>query len=59
VHLQQALTIYQRIGAHPGTRRVQETLEQHRLTASTVQPGTTPPSQDHPRQPPAASSANR
>jgi tetratricopeptide (TPR) repeat protein len=57
VHLQQALAIYQRVGA-PAARRVQETLEQHRLTASTAQPGT-PASQDHPRQPPAASSANR
>jgi len=59
VHLRQALTIYQRIGAHPAARHVQQTLEQHRLTASTVQPGTAPPSQDHPRQPPAASSAHR
>ena len=59
-HLRQALTIYQRIGAHPAAQRVQETLEQHRLTASTAQPGTAPPSQeDNPRQPPAASSANR
>jgi tetratricopeptide (TPR) repeat protein/transcriptional regulator with XRE-family HTH domain len=58
VHLQHALAIYQRIGA-PDARRVQETLQQHQLTASTAQPGTAPPSQDHPRQPPAASSANR
>jgi tetratricopeptide (TPR) repeat protein/transcriptional regulator with XRE-family HTH domain len=59
VHLQQALAIYQRIGAHPAARRVQETLQQHQLTASTAQPGTAPASQDHPRQPPAASPASR
>jgi tetratricopeptide (TPR) repeat protein/transcriptional regulator with XRE-family HTH domain len=47
VHLQQALAIYQRIGA-PAAQRVQETLEQHQLTASTVQPGRAPASQDHP-----------
>jgi tetratricopeptide (TPR) repeat protein/transcriptional regulator with XRE-family HTH domain len=58
VHLQHALAIYQRIGA-PDARRVQETLEQHQLTASTAQPGTTLSSRDHPRQPPAAFSANR
>jgi tetratricopeptide (TPR) repeat protein/transcriptional regulator with XRE-family HTH domain len=58
-HLRQALSIYQRIGADPAARRVQEILHQHRLTASAVQPGTAPASQDRPRQPPAASSANR
>lgn len=58
VHLQQALTIYQRTDT-PAARRVQESLEQHRLTASMAQPETAPPSQDHPRQPPAASSVNR
>jgi len=59
MHLQHALAIYQGIGAHPAARRVQETLQQHQLTASMAQPGTTPASQDHPRQPPAASPANR
>jgi tetratricopeptide (TPR) repeat protein/transcriptional regulator with XRE-family HTH domain len=58
-YLRQALSIYQRIGAHPAARRVHEILHQHRLTASTAQPGTAPASQDHPRKPPAASSANR
>jgi tetratricopeptide (TPR) repeat protein len=36
-HLQQALTIYQRIGA-PAAQRVQETLQNHRLTSTTPQP---------------------
>ena len=35
--LRQALTIYQRIGA-PAARRVQETLQNHRLTSTTPQP---------------------
>ena len=38
-HLQQALTIYQRIGA-PAARRVQQTIENHKLPAA-------PSSQDH------------
>jgi tetratricopeptide (TPR) repeat protein len=59
VHLQQALAVYQRIGAHPAARRVQETLQQHQLTASTAQPGTAPASHDYLRQPPAASPANQ
>jgi tetratricopeptide (TPR) repeat protein/transcriptional regulator with XRE-family HTH domain len=59
VHLGRALSIYRRIGARPAARRVQETLQQHQLTASTVEPGTLPPSDDHPRQPPAAPRANR
>jgi tetratricopeptide (TPR) repeat protein len=58
-HLGRALSIYRHIGAHPTARRVQETLHQHRLPTSTAEPGTMPPSQDHPRQPPAAPSANR
>ena len=33
-HLQQALAIYQRIGA-PAARRVQQTMENHRLTSTT------------------------
>jgi len=36
-HLQQALTIYQRLGA-PAARRVQEALQTHRLTSITPQP---------------------
>jgi tetratricopeptide (TPR) repeat protein/transcriptional regulator with XRE-family HTH domain len=36
-HLQQALTIYQRIGA-PAARRVQKTLQNHRLTFTTSEP---------------------
>jgi tetratricopeptide (TPR) repeat protein len=58
-HLGRALSIYRRIGAHPAAKRVQETLHQHRLTADTVEPGTMPPRDDHPRQPPAAPPANR
>jgi tetratricopeptide (TPR) repeat protein/transcriptional regulator with XRE-family HTH domain len=59
MHLQQALAIYQSIGAHPAARRVQETVQQHQLTASAAQPGTMPAGQDHPRQPPAAPPADR
>jgi DNA-binding SARP family transcriptional activator/tetratricopeptide (TPR) repeat protein len=36
-HLQQALIIYQRLGA-PAARRVQEALQNHRLTSITSQP---------------------
>ncbi len=36
-HLRQALTIYQRIGA-PAARRVQETLQNHRLTSTAPKP---------------------
>jgi len=36
-HLQQAVTIYQRIGA-PAARRVQKTLQRHRLTTTTPEP---------------------
>jgi membrane-associated phospholipid phosphatase/Tfp pilus assembly protein PilF len=36
-HLRQALTIYQRIGA-PAARRVQETLQNRRLTSTTPEP---------------------
>jgi tetratricopeptide (TPR) repeat protein len=36
-HLQQALTIYQRIGA-PAARRVQQTIQDHKLTSTTQQP---------------------
>jgi len=36
-HLLQALTIYQRIGA-PAARRVQQTIQDHRLTSTTREP---------------------
>jgi tetratricopeptide (TPR) repeat protein/transcriptional regulator with XRE-family HTH domain len=46
-HLLQALAIYQRIGA-PATRRVQTTLQNHRLTSTTAEPQpTAPTSQGH------------
>jgi tetratricopeptide (TPR) repeat protein len=46
-HLQQALTIYQRIGA-PAARRVQQTIQNHKLTSTTPQPQPAAPnSQDH------------
>jgi hypothetical protein len=38
VHLQQALTIYQRIGAAAAARRVQQTLQNHQLTVTTPEP---------------------
>ena len=37
-HLQQALSVYRRIETHPAARRVQQTLHQHGLTASTAEP---------------------
>jgi tetratricopeptide (TPR) repeat protein/transcriptional regulator with XRE-family HTH domain len=53
-HLRQALTIYQRIGV-PAARRVQQTLQNHRLTSTTPQPRTPAPGrQGHPPHPPAA-----
>ena len=42
-HLRQALTIYQRIGA-PAARRVQETLQRHRLASTTPEPQPAAPS---------------
>ena len=38
-HLQQALTIYQRIGAPPAARRVQQTLQDHQLKSTCPGPG--------------------
>lgn len=37
MHLQQALTIYQRIGA-PAARRVQQTLQDHQLKFTSTEP---------------------
>jgi tetratricopeptide (TPR) repeat protein/transcriptional regulator with XRE-family HTH domain len=37
-YLQQALAIYQRIGAAPTTRRVQKTLQRHRLPSTNSEP---------------------
>jgi hypothetical protein len=54
--LEQALGIYQRIGAH-AARRVRQTLDDHGLTAAG--PAPTPASEDHPSRPPAAPSANQ
>jgi len=46
-HLQQALTIYRRIGA-PAARRVQQTIQNHKLTSTTPQPQpAAPDSQAH------------
>jgi tetratricopeptide (TPR) repeat protein/transcriptional regulator with XRE-family HTH domain len=42
--LRQALTIYQRIGV-PGAQRVEETLQNHQLTATTPQPQPAAPSE--------------
>jgi tetratricopeptide (TPR) repeat protein len=53
-HLRQALTIYQRIGA-PAARRVQETLQNHRLTATAPKPQpAVPNSDDHQQHAPTA-----
>ena len=41
-HLHQALTIYQRIGA-PAAQRVQQTMQNHKLTSTTPQPQPTAP----------------
>jgi tetratricopeptide (TPR) repeat protein/transcriptional regulator with XRE-family HTH domain len=51
-HLQQALTIYQRIGA-PAARRVQQTLQNHRLTSTNPEPQPAAPNieGDQPRTP--------
>ena len=38
-YLQQALTIYQRVGA-PSAQRVQQTIQNHKLTSTTQQPST-------------------
>ena len=43
--LRQALTIYQRIGA-PAARRVQETLQNHKLTSTTPEPQPAAPSNE-------------
>src|SRR5262249_10439993 len=46
-HLQQALTIYQRVGA-PSAQRVQQTIQNHKLTSTTPQPQPAAPnSQGH------------
>ena len=53
-HLRQALTIYQRIGA-PAARRVQETLQNHRLTSTAPKPRpAAPDSDDHQQHAPTA-----
>jgi len=59
-HLQQALTIYQRIGA-PAARRVQQTIQNHGLTSTTPEPQQAAPrSEDHqPRTPAAPQEAGR
>src|SRR5262249_25199772 len=44
-HLAQALAIYQRIGA-PATRRVQQTLQKHRLISTTPDPQPTAPNSE-------------
>jgi tetratricopeptide (TPR) repeat protein len=46
-HLRQALTIYQRIGA-PAARRVQQTLQNHRLTSTTPPPQPAMPNSEDP-----------
>jgi len=57
-HLQQALAIYQRIGA-PAARRIQESLQSHRLTSTTPGPEpATPNTERHwPRTPAAPQEA--
>ena len=58
-HLQQALTIYQRIGA-PAARRVQQTIQNHRLTSTTPEPQQAAPSSEgHQPRTPAAPPGNR
>jgi tetratricopeptide (TPR) repeat protein/transcriptional regulator with XRE-family HTH domain len=53
-HLRQALAIYQHIGA-PAARRLQETLQNHRLTSATPQPQPAAPnSERHQPRTPAA-----
>jgi len=42
-HLRQALAIYQRIGA-PAARRVQKTIQYHKLTTTTPEPQPAAPS---------------
>jgi len=46
-HLQQALTIYQRIGT-PAAQRVQQTIQNHKLTSTTPQPQPAGPKQPRP-----------
>jgi hypothetical protein len=46
--LQQALAIYQRIGA-PATRRVQQTIHNHRLTSTTPHPQPAAPNRQGPQ----------
>jgi tetratricopeptide (TPR) repeat protein len=57
-HLQHALTIYQRIGA-PAARRVQENLQNHRLTSTTPEPQPAAPNSEchQPRTPAAPQEA--
>jgi hypothetical protein len=59
-HLLQALTIYQRIGA-PAVRRVQQTIQNHRLTSTTPEPRQAAPSSEghQPRTPAAPPEAVR
>jgi tetratricopeptide (TPR) repeat protein/transcriptional regulator with XRE-family HTH domain len=46
-HLRQALTIYQRLGV-PAARRVQQTLQNHRLTSTTPRPQPAMPNSEDP-----------
>jgi len=59
-HLLQALTIYQRIGA-PAARRVQQALDDHRLTSTTPEPESAAPNSEghQPRTPTAPQQAVR
>jgi tetratricopeptide (TPR) repeat protein/transcriptional regulator with XRE-family HTH domain len=53
-HLEQALTIYQRMGV-PAARRVRQTLQDHGLTSASPPPGTPAPGcEAHQPHPPAA-----